>query len=59
MEYGPGYENDLEGRFRWEMIADRDMDDCESNFLQSLINNKETVRINNLTTYQILTMIPM
>ena len=43
----PGYENDLEGRFRWEMIADRDIDDCESNFLQSLINNKETVRINN------------
>ena len=43
----PGYENDLEGRFRWEMIADRDMDDCGSNFLQSLINDKETVRINN------------
>ena len=45
----PGYENDLEGRFRWEMIADRDMDDCESNFLQSLINDKETVRVNNFS----------
>ena len=43
----PGYENDLEGRFRWEMIADREQNDCERNFLQSLINDKETVRINN------------
>lgn len=43
----PGYENDLEGQFRWEMIADRDADNCDGSFLQSLINNKETVKINN------------
>ena len=43
----PGYENDLEGQFRWEMIADRDADNCDDSFLQSLINNKETVKINN------------
>tara|TARA_Y100000768_G_scaffold326789_1_gene264232 strand:- start:7587 stop:11330 length:3744 start_codon:yes stop_codon:yes gene_type:complete len=44
----PGYENDLEGQFRWEMVADRDADNCdEAGFLQSLINNKESVRINS------------
>ena len=44
----PGYENDLEGQYRWEMIVDRDVDsDCpEENFLQSLVNSKEPISIN-------------
>ena len=41
------FASDLEGQFRWEMIADRDADNCDGSFLQSLINNKETVKINN------------
>ncbi len=44
----PGYENELEGQFRWEMIANRDInDDCNEGFLHSLINNKESVKINS------------
>ena len=44
----PGSDYDLVGRHRWVMKEDRNVEsDCpEDNFLQSLINSKESVSIN-------------
>lgn len=46
----PGGTAELDGRYRWEMIAKEDPDsDCSDDlFLQTLINNKESISIDEL-----------
>ena len=44
----PGSAESFEGRYRWEMIKDREVvGDCDGGtLLQTLIGNKEIIRIN-------------